>query len=1038
MHNRHTTTVRRLRAPLAVAVALALSTQVYAQQGNQTTQTEQEAEGQPAEIEAIVVTGSRIRRAGFDTLEPATVVTREYIDDRALTNVADALNEIPGFGVGVTPEGGQSSFGVGVNFVNRFGLGSNRTLTLVNGRRFVSSNASTIFGPAAPGLQVDLNVIPTQVVERVENLAIGGAPTYGSDAIAGTVNVILRKNYEGAEAGVTYGITERGDNQRINGYAVAGFNFGPEERGNVMVSASYDESEGVLQSERDFYADAFFNTTNPLASLMASTQPGRTPGNDGRYNPNIPFNTGNTDGIPNAVLIRNRRIFTTPPGGLIYPTTGPFRAGTGNLLLAGFGPSNTPLAFDANGNLVPYNQGSPFSSVDASGGDGLNLVEQGQILSDLKRKTLFTTARYALTDNIDFFFEGVYYTAESRELTDQSIYNSPLFTGLSGALRISATHPLLNAQARATLAANGVTAFNMSRASRDLVENNASSTTDLGRAVFGVEGDFELGSRVFYWEASANYGRSDSRFYATALNQQNFVNAINVSVNSAGQVVCDPAARVAIYSLSGNQFAGGPTPVADPNCVPLDLFGEGRASAAARQYVTQRTAAQALQEQEVYNVNISSTLLDLWSGPLLYNVGYEHRKESGLFSPDDFQRLGRGRAVPITPTRGSFSTNEWFGEFVFPLVSPDADWLLLDKLDVIGKFRQVDNSINGQFDTYTYGLQWKPYADLELRGNFTRSLRAPSITELFTPTASIFTFVNDPCDTRLVTGGAKPATRARNCAAFYQHYGLNPASFTSNAVSATVQGTTGGNPNLANETADSLTYGFTWTPSFLDGLVVAADYYKIEIDGVIANLGQADIATGCFDNDDFNAADVPNANQFCSRIVRGPDGQIQTIRTGFVNGEYLKFEGYSAEVRYGFDTNWGRFNLAAIGYFPSKLRGSNNGVVADDSIGEIGNSRRQYQFNAAWERNRLGLNLSANYTGSAVFDLLNTPESRDILGVDHYWLFNVGASYKFNDRANLRFAVTNLLDEEPPFPVLGIGTYDQLGRRYALSFDWKF
>ena len=122
----------------------------------------------------IVVTGSRIPRAGFDTLEPATVVSSEYLETRGLTNVADALNEIPGFGVGVTPEGGQSGFGVGQNFVNRFGLGTARTLTLVNGRRFVSSNAPTIFGPAAPGLQVDLNVIPTELIERVENLAIGG------------------------------------------------------------------------------------------------------------------------------------------------------------------------------------------------------------------------------------------------------------------------------------------------------------------------------------------------------------------------------------------------------------------------------------------------------------------------------------------------------------------------------------------------------------------------------------------------------------------------------------------------------------------------------------------------------------------------------------------------------------------------------------------------------------------------------------------------------------------------------------------------
>jgi outer membrane receptor for ferrienterochelin and colicin len=128
-------------------------------------------------LETVLVTGSRIRRAGFDTLEPAGVVTAEYIESRGLTNIADALNESPGFGTGVTPEGGQSTFGVGLNFVNRFGLGTNRTLTLINGRRFVSSNPASIFSPAAPGSQVDLNWVPTILVDRIENLAVGGAPT---------------------------------------------------------------------------------------------------------------------------------------------------------------------------------------------------------------------------------------------------------------------------------------------------------------------------------------------------------------------------------------------------------------------------------------------------------------------------------------------------------------------------------------------------------------------------------------------------------------------------------------------------------------------------------------------------------------------------------------------------------------------------------------------------------------------------------------------------------------------------------------------
>ena len=1042
-HNRTGTGVLR-RCPLMLGILVAIATPAFAQQAPAAAESEPAAASKgPTDLDRMVVTGSRIRRAGFDTLEPATVVTKEYISNRGLTNVADALNEIPGFGAGITPEGGQSSFGTGVNFVNRFGLGSNRTLTLVNGRRYVSSSPTTLFGPAAPGVQVDLNAIPTAMVERIENVAIGGAPTYGSDAIAGVVNVILRKDYEGVEFGANYGVTGEGDNERYGVWALVGANF-DEGRGNVTFSISYDDVKGVLQRDRDYFAAGYFNTTNPLASQMAALFPGRTPGNDGRYNPNIPFNTGSTDGIPNGVLIRNRRIWSTPFGGLISPTTGAFKPGSGNLIANGFGPGgNTVLGFDRSGNLVPYNQGTPFSATDASGGDGLSLVEAGQITSDLKRMSVNTTARWGLTDNIDVFMEGSFYSGESTELVDQWVYNAPLFGGLSAMIRFPTNYALLTDQARTTLQGLGVTAFNLSRASRDLVTNNGSGTSEIGRIVVGLEGNFELANRVFYWEASGNYGRSDGRAYGTSLIQQNFINALNVTRNAQGQIVCSPT------PIAGLVIPGGSTPKADPNCVPLDLFGEGRPSAAARNYVTTRTVSQALQEQKIFNANISSTLFDLWSGPIQYNVGYEHRKESGLFDPGAFLTAGLGRSVPITPLQGQYSTNEWFGEFVVPLVNPEANVPLLKKFEVVGKYRQVDNSINGKFDTYTYGLQWKPFEDLEIRGNFTRSLRAPAITEAFLPQATSFQFVtSDPCDARFINnGGARQAQRTANCQAFLNYYGYGPGNpFTSAANGASIQGVSGGNPNLKNESSDSYTYGFTWAPSFLEGLTFTADYYKIKITDVISNLTATEIARACFDASDFNAGNIPNANDFCSKIIRnapggpaGSAGQATTFVSGFVNGKYLNMEAYSAELAYRFRTErLGNFAFGVTGYFPVDLTVDNTGVSPDQSVGEIGTSKRQYQFSGAWEKGRVGVNLSANYLSRAQFDVLNTPETRDILSVDSYWLVNGGASYRFGDRSTVRLAVTNLFDKDPPFPAIGIGTYDLLGRRYNLAFEWKY
>ena len=193
------------RWPLLMFASVLFMSPLQAQQSD-------ENEADDEYIEEIIITGSRIPRAGFDTLMPAIVLDSEFIQERGFTDIASALNEIPAFGVpGNSTQGTQDSFSVGQNFVNFFGLGSQRTLTLVNGRRFVSSNSPSLFVGANAGLQVDLNVIPTSLIDRVETIAVGGAPIYGADAIAGTVNVIMKTDYEGFDVKTSYGASAEGD-----------------------------------------------------------------------------------------------------------------------------------------------------------------------------------------------------------------------------------------------------------------------------------------------------------------------------------------------------------------------------------------------------------------------------------------------------------------------------------------------------------------------------------------------------------------------------------------------------------------------------------------------------------------------------------------------------------------------------------------------------------------------------------------------------------------------------------------------------------
>jgi outer membrane receptor protein involved in Fe transport len=994
----------------------------------------------------VVVTGSRIIRAGYDTLEPASVVSGEYIESRGLTNIADALNESPGFGTGVTPEGGQSSFGPGLNFVNRFGLGSNRTLTLINGRRFVSSNAPSIFGPAAPGSQVDLNFIPTILVDTIDNLAVGGAPTYGADAIAGVVNVKLKKNYEGLQAFGQFGQLEDGGMQSTSFGLAGGMNFAGD-RGNLTMSVQHSTMDGMLATENQRFADAYLYATNPLSTVTAS-QPARRPGNDGRVDLDVPFNTGNADGIPNAVLIRDRRIFGLNFGGVALPGSGAFTmtAPDGRLRCFGAAASGTNngtcLQFSPQGTLVPYNPGVNFGTTDASGGDGLYLVETLQLVSDLKRTSATLSTHFDINDNVQLFADLFAYKAEAQEIVDQTAYNATIFGASSSPILLPANHPTLTQQARDTLAGLGQTSFRISRAHRDLAQNNARSDSDLWQAVVGATGDFEAGSRSFNWEVYYNQGRNEATFYSTQLNRQNFVNSLNVVAGPNG-LVCSatPGYLNLPAGQTGRVFVGADGPVADANCVPLDIFGEGRPSAAAIDYVSSVQQTDFLLEQSVFNANIGSQIFDIWGGPIEYNVGFETRKESGDFRPDAYMQAGLGRSAAIQPLVGSYRTKEFFGEVIIPLVSEKNDVPFLHELTITGKGRRVDNEVNGEFTAYTGGLQWSPIEDFQIRGNVTKSLRAPSLTELFTPVSPIFTTVADPCSTSNITGGTRPAIRAANCAQFFSEYGLPTSGWQSNAVSATVQGSSQGDTGLANESANAWTVGFVARPSFLPGFEMAVDWVDIRVDDAITSLTATDLAVACFDN-----ADYPN--DYCTRFTRNPAsagptsaGQITFAQTGFANGAYQSMAGVTLEARYAKDFDFGKMEFGASYYRLREELRSATGIVTTNSEEILGSPTDSAQLNIVFEKGPFGARWQTNYVGAALYSRTFNVESRDILEVGSDYTHNLSLYYDLKDATTFRLAVTNIFDGMPPFPIGGDsfnGNYEFLGRRFSFSITHEF
>lgn len=1006
----------------------------------------------------ITVTGSRIRLPNLEAIEPTTTVDYRQVRERNFTNVADALNELPNIRGSVTPAGSQGSFGQGVNFVNTYGLGSNRTLTLINGRRFVSSNPATNFGNAASGTQVDLNIVPDILLDRIDLVSVGGAPVYGSDAIAGVVNVILRSKFKGLEVSGTSGITEEGDNFRYNVSALAGHDFF-DGRLNLTAAVSRDHVKGLVNNDRDFLRENIGGVTNPtLAQAGASRAPGFT-NVDGRLNTNIGFNNSQTDTFPGTVLARNVGIPFLTSGGVITGSNIACNVANSAINPAScFGvASPAALAFAPDGSLIPFNQGTLFGSNTSAanvGGDGTGVFQFsnfGQITSDLRRTIVDAFATFEVTPDIDFFVEAKHYRSRADELVQQPTFNSSLFGGASGALQFQTSNPFVTPQARALLTARGATRFSVSRASSDIADLTGFNETRINRGVAGFRGDFGLFGREMNFEATVNYGKAKSKDIGQDINAQNFVNAVNVTTVN-GQIVCTTAPTV------GTGFAaGGLTPIADPNCVPFNPLGFGRASAESRDYIVEDFVTNSEQRQIVANFNVGGSFFDLPGGPAAFNIGYEHRDEKAAFTPSAFQQAGRGRSVAIAPLTGRYNLDEVFGEVLLPIISEDNDIPFVSGLQVFGRGRYVDNTVNGGFFSYAAGGSYAPIKDIEFRGNYTRSFRSPAITELFLPVVPAFSTVPDVCSLGSRNGGAVPATRARNCAAFLAAF---PNATPDTAATATVPILTGGNTALENEQANSYTLGVILRPRFIPRLSMTADFISISLKQPISSLTVAQVAGACFDNESFNATDPANGNSFCSLIRRDPatgkvivDPANPAVRVGFVNGVEILYRGVQGTMNYSLPLSGiglpGTFSIGGDALFTKYRQNNITGVAPTRSDGVIGDPAFAGQLRLRYANKYWGVNTTVNYTGEQLFSRLNRevgvagsgPDAREIDKLDDYAVVSGGVFFDPTDKFRLTLSVTNAFNRQGQDylgSLIPASYNDLLGRRYAASARVRF
>ncbi len=1003
---------------LAVAAPAAAQEQTASESAQAPAEDEVRAEsgqstntGQGEGGQTVVVTGSRIVSPTITSVAPVQVISDQEIDQSGVTNIQELLLENPAFGTpGLSRT--NSAFltsGTGVATVDLRDLGSDRTLVLLNGRRVVAG---------VPGTStVDLNVIPTQFIQRIDILTGGASSLYGSDAIAGVVNFIYKDDFQGLEANAQAGITERGDDFRYQTNVTFGGNFA-DDRGNLMVHFGYSNEEGLLSRQRR-------NTRVDDADTFA-------------------FVTGDPAdfGVP------------TEPFFSSFPPQGRF--------IAGAGASARTFTFSPTGQLQPCftTNGATCTSPLGTGvgPNGFNRQFFRTIAVPVERYLLAARGTFEVADNIEVFIEGTYNnTNSSREIEPFALESGgtngifpggggfPLETVVNGVTYRNPFVPDAIFNAATDTNGDGIRDIGFARRLSEVGTRNGQTNRDFFRTVVGVQGSF-LEDR-FNWDLSYNYGRvSESQVSNGQVNVVNFRNAL--------------ASIVDVNDLNGN---GNRTEVicADPQaraagCVPLNIFGLGSVSPAAVNYVAADQTLQTRIQQHVVTGNISGSLFELPAGPLGVAIGAEYRSENSLENNDALTNAGLNAGNALPDTEGEFDVREIYGEINVPVL---ADVPFFQQLNLRAAGRLSDYSTVGRINSYSFGAEWTPVRDIRFTGTYSVAVRAPNIGELFTgPSQTFPSGLQDPCVGIGATGGG---TRGDFCRANPGVAANIAANGTFTLNQADLQGISGfnsGNPNLDEEEAKSFTVGVVISPrsiDFLRNFVLRADYYNISVDNVITAPPRQFILDQCFRQGDPT---------FCGLVTRraaataiNSAGSIDLINAPLFNGGALDTSGIDVVATY-------RTGLTGLG-----LPGSVNARVSythlfeytlvpvpgadpDPFEGEVGTAQDRFTAALGYTVNRFNLSFTGTYIGKSALDdqfLAGYDlEPREIVIPAEFYL-DAQARFAATDNFDFFVGVDNLLDNDAPNILSGVagnvtGTdtaadvYDVFGRRFYAGVTLRF
>lgn len=885
----------------------------------------------------IVVTGSRIANNGFQQPTPVTVLGQAEIGRQAPVTIADYLNKMPSFGGTTSAKNPAINVaGGGIEFVNLRNLGVTRTLVLLDNRRVVE--ATTTGG-------VDTVTLPLNLIKRVEVVTGGASAAWGSDAVAGVVNFVLDRDYQGLGVNIDSGVTERGDSGYVKATVTAGTSFA-EGKGHIVAEFDYANTpRGVDLKDRSFFRSRAV-VNNPAYTA--------------------------TNGQPRQITVSGTAPSNVSPGGVI--TSGPLRG------IQFLGPNGTP---------APYNFGTQSGLVQY-GGDIDNTVGQNRAISTaLNYANAFAHVDYEITPNITAYVEGFYGKSNYNE-------NGYLYYLRQGNLPISVDNAYLDPTIRSRLLAQGQTGFNLGKDTVDFGPPTSHNTRDVWRGVVGLNGTI---GDSWKWHGYYTHGDVTAKLYAyndTIIAK--FIEAVDAVRNPAtGAIVCRST-------------------LTNPNngCAPLNVFGVGVASPAAIAY-THGTAYQRSNVQlDVASFDATGTLFSLPAGDVSIAFGGDYIKNKAS-STQDALALARQYAVQnFQPFSGQRDVKEGFFETVIPLLK---DLPLAQKLEFNGAVRLTDYSTSGNVVTWKVGLSDQLTDDLRVRGTISRDIRAPTLNDLFSGGILTQQPVLDPFTQKT-----------------YPQY--------TNAR---------GNPALRPEQGSTLTAGVIYSPSFLRGLTLSVDYYRISLKGAITSISAAQELQYCFSGQD----------QYCQYIHRDNTQAITSIDTVPINAASLRTQGWDFEVDYRHAVGAGRFELRALAnYVPVFRQVDALGNVTNfaGQIGDLnpGEPKLRANITTMYEQGPYSLALNAHILGAAKL------QNNWVSGVDvddnsvpSYATFDLTGMVTVNVGSRsfkLTLGIDNLFDRDPiDIPVIpatvqysapGLGgrfdLYDPLGRRFRVGVRTKF